>query len=551
MKLRDITHLPIVAAASAISMTAIAIAGVAVARDVDDQIRYTAYIPCHHDVQMEMGFNFYSWGNGKYDFKTGKAEIPSPDYEREVLRRLESEGAEVIVTYGVNRNRVLMAKYPRIVDDDYPLLKYYRWFWQHGDGWADANDAASAAFAETFGRPMVSMYAPVLRMPYLWGIGGHNSHLHEWIYLNPSPAVARYKIAEMQAAGRGTGAAIVSGIDGIVRMEWILPGRDRPTVVPDWYKAHEGVKFATIPPDWASEAFWLMFSRRTEGIGLAVGPAVFGNEPGKSHWAPKTNDSTLESLRVLMRDVAVPLGPLFRNMPERAPEVAILASHAAAIISGSAPWDWTTDARRFGMLVTLANLDQYVLFDEEIERDGIPPSLKAIFMPECEVLTKKTAEKLRAFQSRGGRLIAAATLAPGLKADATLPSWVEAFPNSKKHDKEGTDVDHAMRAKAAEVKALLDFPLYAETDNDAILVSVRSHGSGDVVFAVNDRRGYGDYFGPWKTVLDKGLPTRSPHESAHLVWQNRGCFGLFCGVEGPEAGAEIATAAENMVQYAA
>ena len=208
-----------------------------------------------------------------------------------------------------------------------------------------------------------------------------------------------------------------------------------------------------------------------------------------------------------MRDVAVPLGPLFRNMPERAPEVAVLASHAAAILSGTAPWDWTTGTRRFGALMTLVNLDQYVLFDEEIERDGIPPSVKAILMPECEVLTKKTAEKLRAFQARGGRLIAAATLAPGLKADATLPNWSEAYPNAKNRGgKEGADVDCAMRAKAAEVKALLDFPLYAETDNDAILISVRSYGSGDVVFAINDKRGYGDYFGPWRTVLDKGLP---------------------------------------------
>ena len=584
---------------------------VAAARDVDDQIRYTADIPCHHDVQMEMGFNLYSWGKGKYDFKAGKAEIPSPDHEREVLRRIESEGAEVILTYSVNHNRVLKDKYPRIgrdgkpltrrmpsgravqiidpaapgcteeiaagakalaqaysalgvrsfagfrgleevrlsscpsfsdaahaayrayagvdipseakarecpswkklkdfpadhiVDDGYPLLKYYRWFWQHGDGWADANDAASAAFAEVFGRKMISMYAPVLRMPYLWGIGGHNSHLHEWIYLNPNPTAARYQIAEMQAAGRGTGAAVVSGIDGIVRMGWILPDKDNPTATPDWYKAYKKLQFATIPPDWACEAFWLMFSRRTEGIGLSVGPAVFGHQPGEPYWAKKTNDATLESLRVLMRDVAVPLGPLFRNMPERAPEVAVLASHAAALFSGTAPWDWTTRTRRFGMLVTLANLDQYVLFDEEIERDGIPPSVKAIFMPECEVLTKKTAEKLRAFQARGGRLIAAETLAPGLKADATLPNWYEAFPNSRKHDQEGAEVDHAMRAKAAEVKALLDFPLYAETDNDAILLTVRSYGSGDVVFAVNDRRGYGDYFGPWKTVLDKGL----------------------------------------------
>ena len=88
----------------------------------------------------------------------------------------------------------------------------------------------------------------------------------------------------------------------------------------------------------------------------------------------------------------------------------------------------------------------------------------------------------------------------------TLPSWAEAFPNTKKHDKEGKVVDLTMRAKAAEVKALLGFPFYADTDNDAILLAVRSYGSGDVVFAVNDKRGYGDYFGPWKTVLDKGLP---------------------------------------------
>ena len=277
----------------------LAVAGMslfAAARDVDDQIRYTAYLPHHHDTLTEMGFNLYSWGKGAYDFKSGKAVIPSPDYEREVLRRLESEGAEVIVNYSVNRNRALQAKYPRVgrdgkpftrrvinrevqivdpaapgcteaiaagakalaqayaafgvrsfvgfrgleevrlssrpsfseaeqaayrayagtdippevkdracpswktikdfpadrlVDDGQPLLKYFRWFWQHGDGWAGANDAASAAFAETFGHPMVSMYAPVLRMPYLWGIGGHNSHLHEWIYLNPNPVVAR------------------------------------------------------------------------------------------------------------------------------------------------------------------------------------------------------------------------------------------------------------------------------------------------------------------------------------------------------------------------
>ena len=131
MKLRDITHLPIVAAASAISMTAIA--GVSAARDVDDQMRYTAYIPCHHDVQMEMGFNFYSWGNGKYDFKTGKADIPPEAIDRACPSWKE------LVDFPADR----------IVDDDYPLLKYYRWFWQYGDGWARTRRRSSRPRAAT------------------------------------------------------------------------------------------------------------------------------------------------------------------------------------------------------------------------------------------------------------------------------------------------------------------------------------------------------------------------------------------------------------------
>ena len=96
---------------------------VAAARDVDDQIRYTAYIPYHHDTLMEMGFNFYSWGKGAYDFKSGTAKIPSPDYERDVLRQLESEGAEVIVNYAISRSRVLKAKYPRVGRDGKPYTR--------------------------------------------------------------------------------------------------------------------------------------------------------------------------------------------------------------------------------------------------------------------------------------------------------------------------------------------------------------------------------------------------------------------------------------------
>ena len=588
--------------------------GVLNARDVDDQIRYATYSPYFHDLFVDMGFNFFSWGGGKADLEKGTAEIPDAPYEREVLRRLANEGAEVIVNFGLNRNPCLDERFARvgrdgrrltrandkkkrpvgdpshpgcaelienaaralgkayadlgekslvgfrgveevrlhsqpsfapenhaayrayagvdipaeaqgraaphwskikdfpadrIVDEEFPLLKYYRWFWQQGDGWAGANDAASRGFAAGAGaRPVVSVYAPVLRMPFLWGIGGHNSHLAEWTYLTPFPFNIRYQIAEMQASARGTGAAIIPGVDGVIRTGVVLPPKRNPDPLPDWYRPWEGTGFVTVPPDWAREAFWLMCSRRSEGIALAVATPVVGLAPGASYWAPKTNDETCDAVREVMQTLAVPLGPLLKNMPERAPEVAILESYASVILSGQAPWDWRTTARSFGELAALANLDQYALFEEEIARDGIPPSVRAILLPDCPVLTKTTAAKLREFQARGGRLVASKTLAPGLKADAQLPAFEKVLPESRNQKGEAEGRERAMRATAAAIKATLGFPLFAESDNDALLLSVRSSGSADVVFAVNDRRTYGDYIGPWKMAMDKGAPNR-------------------------------------------
>ncbi|MCQ2390202.1 MAG: hypothetical protein MJ240_02160 [Kiritimatiellae bacterium] len=576
------------------------------ARDVDDQIRYTNYMPGHHDMLMEMGFNFFSWGRGAYDFRQGTVGIPDAAYEQAVLKRLEQEGCEVIVAYSGGKHS-LAEKFPRmdqkgkpfirrqkklvdpaapgcmtelakgakalaseykalgskavvgfrgleevrlstrpsfteannaaykayagvdipaevkgrecpawskikdfpadrIVDEDHPLLKYYRWFWQQGDGWSPANDAASAGFSEGLGQKAVSVYAPVLRMPYLWGIGGNNSHLAEWVYLTPFPFLIRYQIAEMQASARGTGAAIIPGVDGIFRSKVWLPEKFKPAQVPAWYPAYADKDYVTIPPDWAREAFWLMASKQSDGIAQSVYAGVFGGDVGESSWATKTIDDTGDAVREFMTTVARPLGPLLKNMPEHAPEVAVLESYASAIFSGSAPWDWTTVCRQFGELLALGNLDQYALFEEEIARDGIPASVKAIFLPGCTVLTKTTAAKLREFQARGGRLFGEATLAPGVKADGQLPELLPLVFRAFKPQQETLERDAEMRAKIGEIKAQLGFPLYADSTNPHLLVNARSQGSADVVFVVNDKRGFGDYVGGWQTMLDKGLP---------------------------------------------
>ena len=48
---------------------------------------------------------------------------------------------------------------------------------------------------------------------------------------------------------------------------------------------------------------------------------------------------------------------------------------------------------------------------------------------------------------------------------------------------------------------------YASATAD-IIPYVRTFRDADYVFAINDRRGYGDYVGAWKRVLDRGLPNK-------------------------------------------
>ena len=64
-----------------------------------------------------------------------------------------------------------------------------------------------------------------------------------------------------------------------------------------------------------------------------------------------------------------------------------------------------------------------------------------------------------------------------------------------------------MRA-AAKLKEIVGqwVPLYADTDDGHIFAHVRSCKDADYGFAINDKRGYGDYVGQWKRVMEKGLP---------------------------------------------
>jgi len=96
----------------------------------------------------------------------------------------------------------------RIVDDDDPLLDFYRWTWKHGDGWNAYQTMAADEFNKAFGRPVLSMYDPSIRTPPFWGNGGKVTHLNHWTYTYPEPYNVSYNISQQKSMARGGGQAV-------------------------------------------------------------------------------------------------------------------------------------------------------------------------------------------------------------------------------------------------------------------------------------------------------------------------------------------------------
>ena len=409
----------------------------------------------------------------------------------------------------------------RVIPDDYPLLDFYRWIWKTGDGWNDFQTMVADTFVGEFGRPILTMYDPSLRTPPMWGSGGRVSHLNHWTYVYPEPFNISYNISEQQSMARGSDQRVFAMIQAISYRSRLAPIGEHPANEPDWTKEFPNSKYPTTPPDMVREAMWSVFSRKVDGIGFHGWGALFDTAPAgiphNNDFYQCANPETAKVIGETFRTAGIPLGPLFRAIPERAPEVAVVESYASLIIGGHIAWDCQGAFFDCGVLATAANLMPFAINEEEISTRGIPASVKVLLMPVCDVLTKSCYDRIAEFQRRGGRIVADASLVPGLKSDAELPTVSRVFAEMKDDHDDGSvkgpviDAavhDRAFRRAAMKMKAVVAPAArpYTDSDNDAILVSARTFCDADYVFAINDRRAFGDYVGPWRRVLEKGIP---------------------------------------------
>ena len=438
-----------------------------------------------------------------------------PSFRPECVKAYTDATGEPIPPEVVDKSKVgphylQVADFPvsRVVDEDYRLMKFYTWFWRVGDGWNNYQTRTGEIFREELGRDMLVMYDPVVRVPPLWGSGGKLTHNNQWTYPTPDPYNIHYVISEQQAMARGVpGQKVMSMVQAISYRSRLAPKEQKVENEPQWVRDRPNTVYMTTPPDIMREALWATFAHQMDGIGVFAWRALFDAASGE--WGEKrdplaadyqfTNPETIGVISNVFNRVGKRFGPLFKAIPERAPEVAMLESYASTFFANRGSWGWDGQIYLQGIIADAAHLQPYVLYEEEIARDGIPETVKVILAPHCDVLTRTTFTALKAFQARGGLIVADGNLVPGILPDLSLPQFQRVGRQGDKYDAE-------LHRCAAELKETLK-PFYrppSDSDNDHIVTFVRSYKSSDYVFAINDKREFGDYVGQWKLIMERG-----------------------------------------------
>ena len=202
--------------------------------------------------------------------------------------------------------------------------------------------------------------------------------------------------------------------------------------------------------------------------------------------------------------------------------MAVLESFATAAMGGPASWGWLSPAITF---CQRARLDPRVVYEETILRDGFGRT-KILYAPQCRFLSAPVVEKVKAFQKAGGILVADENLLPALKADIVVPVMAYKTPPKSDH---AEDVDAAtktmvntaarrftanakkwMLAEAEKLRAALAskcaYAPKADSSSPEIVTYSRAWRGTPYVFALNDKRTFGDYVGQWGLTMEKGLP---------------------------------------------
>lgn len=427
---------------------------------------------------------------------------------------------------GISRNSLPEFPGNGVIPDDYPWYVYYRWVWKQGDGWNGLHTQVHNGLQQGVSNDFWTFYDPAVRCASVFGSGGAVDYLSHWTYSYPDPIRIGLCTDELfcMAAGSDRPDQQVMKMTQII---WYRsqtapePGEEAQQAKPDfidkdtqpdgasaetveqyqaeWERRIPDARFITIAPMHLREAFWTKISRPIQGI-MYHGWGSLVEEVAHSAYR-YTHPDTRNELKRLVEEIVTPLGPALMQIPDRPADVAMLESFASEMFAGRGTYGWNGSwAGDMHLILLYAGLQPDILFEESIQRFGLD-KYKVLVMPDCDVLPESVVEAVLAFQAKGGIVVGDERLCPAI----TPVISIETHSRPKE-----ADVARAMnQEKATQLRTQLDpvYTRYVDCSTPDVIPRIRSYGTTDYLFAVNDKREFGDYVGHHGLVMENGLPT--------------------------------------------
>jgi len=469
----------------------------------------------------------------------GESETSFSEVDKAAFRKFAGYDipAEVGNKYGVLHTSLKEFPADRVIPDDYPLYVYYKWFWKEGDGWNALHTALDRGLKSVPKDGFWTFHDPACRVASVWGSGGEVDYLSHWTYSYPDPIRIGLCTDELFAMAAGSDKH-----QRVMKMTQIIWYRSQTAPMPGteaqvadaffddqdrsaqgsakddksryrarWEREMPDAAFITIAPMHLREAFWTKMSRPIQGI-MYHGWQSLVYVPGSAGYR-YTNPATKDELHRLVKTVVEPLGPALMQVPDRPADVAFLESFASQMFARRGTYGWNGGwAGDVYLILHYAHLQPQVIYDETVQRDGLD-QYKVLVMADCDVLTRSVADKVEAFQAKGGIVIGDERLCPAIKPDILIQSY--------QRSKQADMAKNMMLEQAESLRDELDphYARYGDSSDPNVMTRLRQYGSTDYLFAVNDAREFGDYVGHHGLVMENGLPT-----DASLVVRRKGGF---------------------------
>lgn len=394
-----------------------------------------------------------------------------------------------------------------IIEDDNPRYRYLKWWFHRGMGDAALN-AGMARILGSRAQNLTTWHDPY-RLAPVRGSAEGLSAISTWTYAQPDMTRLLYTRV-LQAAAKPAGQRVMQTITLFLYPRFVESVAGSVTGLEN--DKPGGSDYYTAGPDFASEALWLAFSQRPDILGVYFGGLLQPNDPNVD--TRRASPETFEAIGRVVRELIEPYGPAIRAGKPQPAKVAVLMS-AAAIWLGDAPKNVgypNEQVLPYCSLLAMNHVPFEVLLDEDIT-GGRLAEFDVLVMPQAGAITRSMLERIRAFMSAGGKVIADRALSPELKGatltdyDFTFQKRVDGVELSKGNAVTAEQNRERMEALAKDLGSKLPaLSKFAEADSPRALVNVVESGPVKYVFVVNDNRAFGPRFGASKLHMENGVP---------------------------------------------